>query len=157
MSERAHGHTSRLDQVVLAVIAANAVALVAGLVVDGHERMFESVHDGIVVFFLVELAARLRAHGWRFLRRPLNAFDAAAILVSAVPLAGVDPSLLRLARAARLVHFARHAGHLRVTPWLRLDHFLDLARVMFDRPDRPAFRRLQEPHDGKGHEAGLPS
>ena len=118
MNERAHRRMSRLDRVVLAVIAANAVALVAGLVVDGHERMFESMHDGIVAFFLVELVARLRAHGWRFLRRPLNAFDAAVILVSAMPLAGVDPSLLRLARAARLVHFARHAGHLRVAPWL---------------------------------------
>jgi len=123
MSERAHARMSRLDRVVLAVIAANAVVLVAGLVVDGHERMFELVHDGIVVFFVVELIARLRIHGWRFLRRPLNAFDAAVILVSAMPLAGADASLLRLARAARLVHFARHAGHLRLAPWL-LDQFL---------------------------------
>jgi voltage-gated sodium channel len=118
MNERAYGNTSRLDQVVVAVIAANAAALVAGLVVDGHQRMFESVHDGIVAFFVVELVARLRAHGWRFLRRPFNAFDAAVILVSAMPLAGVDASLLRLACAARLVHFARHAGHLRVVAWL---------------------------------------
>ena len=56
--------------------------------------------------------------GWRFLRRPFKAFDAVVILVSAMPMAGVDASLLRLARAARLMHFARHAGHLRVAPWL---------------------------------------
>lgn len=118
MNERAHARMSRLDRMVLAVIAANAVVLVAGFVVDGHERMFGSVHDGIVAFFLVEMVARLRAHGWRFLRRPFNACDAVVILVSAMPLAGVDASLLRLARAARLVHFARHAGHLRVAPWL---------------------------------------
>ena len=39
MNDRAHGHTSRLDRVVLAVIAANAVA-VAGVVIDGDERLF---------------------------------------------------------------------------------------------------------------------
>jgi hypothetical protein len=31
---------------VLAVIAANAVALVAGVVIDGHARLFEAVHNG---------------------------------------------------------------------------------------------------------------
>jgi hypothetical protein len=66
-----------------------------------------------------QLLARLHAHGWRFLRRPLNAFDAAVILVSAMPAVGVDASLLRLARAARLVHFARHSGHLRAVTCLR--------------------------------------
>jgi hypothetical protein len=40
------------------------------------------------------------------------------ILVSAMPALGVDASLLRLARASRLVHFARHAGHLRALTWL---------------------------------------
>jgi hypothetical protein len=34
-------------------------------------------------------------------------------MVSAMPALGVDASLLRLARVARLVHFARHSGHLR--------------------------------------------
>jgi hypothetical protein len=93
---------------------ANAVVLVAASVIDGHERLFESVHDGIVALFACELLARLRTHCWRFLRRPLSAFDAAVILVSAMPALGVDASLLRLARAARLVHFARHIRHLRL-------------------------------------------
>jgi hypothetical protein len=80
--------------------------------------LFEAIHDGIVAFFVCELLGRLRAGGWRFLRRPINAFDAAVILVSAMPALGVDASLLRLARAARLVHFAKHAGHLRAVAWL---------------------------------------
>lgn len=46
MNERVHGHVSRLDWLVLAVIAADAVALITGLVIDGHERLFEPVHDG---------------------------------------------------------------------------------------------------------------
>jgi hypothetical protein len=114
MNDRVHNRISRLERVVLAVIAANAVALVAGLVIDGHERLFETMHEGIVAFFVVELLARQHAHRWRFLRRPLNVFDAAVILVSAIPALGVDASLLRLARAARLVHFCRHAAHLRL-------------------------------------------
>jgi voltage-gated sodium channel len=112
-SDRAHGGVSRFDRVVLGVIVANAGVLVAGLAVDGHERLFDTVHDAIIAFFLLELLARLRAHGWRFPRRPLNAFDAAVILISAMPVLGVDASLLRLVRLMRLVHFARHASHLR--------------------------------------------
>jgi hypothetical protein len=97
------------------VIAVNAGVLVAGLVIGGHDQVFDQIHDGIAVIFLIELAARLRMNGWRFLRRPVNAFDAAVILVSALPVAGgVDASLLRVARLARLVHFAKHAGHLRL-------------------------------------------
>jgi voltage-gated sodium channel len=106
-----------IERAVAGVIAVNAGLLVAGLVIDGHERLFETVHDVIVAFFVLELIARLRASGWRFLRRPVNAFDAAVILVSVMPLAGVDASL-RLARLARVLHFAKHAAQLRVLPAL---------------------------------------
>jgi voltage-gated sodium channel len=102
-----------IEHAVAGVVAVNAGVLVAGLVVDGHERVFETLHDVIVAFFVLELLARLVANGWRFFARPFNAFDAAVILLSALPLAGVDASLLRLARLARLVHFARHASGLR--------------------------------------------
>jgi hypothetical protein len=98
---------------------ANAVVLVAASVVDGHERLFESVHDGIVALFVCELLARLRTHGWQFLRRPLSAFDAAVILVSAMPALGVDASLLRLARgppsAFRQAYRASEAAAVRTT------------------------------------------
>jgi voltage-gated sodium channel len=102
-----------IERAVAGVISANAVVLIAGLLVDGHERLFDTIHDAIVAFFLCELLARLLAHGWRFLRRPLNAFDATVILTSAMPMLGVDASLLRLARLMRLVHFVRHTSHLR--------------------------------------------
>jgi Ion transport protein len=109
----------RIEHAVAGVIAVNAGVLVAGLMVDGHERLFETAHDVIVAFFVLKLLTRLVANGWRFFARPFNAFDAAVILVSALPLAGVDASLLRLARLARLVHFARHAAHLRLLRLLR--------------------------------------
>jgi hypothetical protein len=90
------------------------VCLVAGLTVDGHEHAFEIVHDGFLAFFVAELALRLWRGGWRILRRPLNAFDAAVIAVSCMPLLGADASLLRVARLARLVHLVRHLSHLRL-------------------------------------------
>lgn len=108
-----------IERLVAGVVAINAGVLVAGLTVDGHERLFETVHDVIIAFFVLELFTRLRMNGWRFLVRPFNAFDAAVILVSALPLAGVDASLLRLVRLARVVHLARHAAHLRLLRLLR--------------------------------------
>lgn len=92
------------------VVVVNATVVVAGLVVGGHERLFEMAHDVILAFFVLELFARIAVNGWRFFARPFNAFDAAVILVSALPLAGVDASLLRVARFARLVHCARHVA-----------------------------------------------
>lgn len=106
--------TDIVERAVAGVIAINAGVLVAGLLINGHEELIEALHDGIVVIFMCELIVRLRLSGWRCLRRPANAFDAAVILVSALPLAGVDASLLRLARLARIVHFARHAAYLRL-------------------------------------------
>jgi voltage-gated sodium channel len=102
------------DYAVAGVIVANTAVLLAGLMVDGHEAAFETAHDGFLGFFAIELALRLRAGGWRFLRKPLNAFDTAVIGLSCLPVLGVDASLLRLARLARLVHLVRHVSHLRL-------------------------------------------
>jgi hypothetical protein len=102
------------ERVVIAAIAVNAVVVVAALAVGGHEEVFEAVHNVILAFFAVELAVHLRAHGWRFLRRPVNAVDAALIVASALPALGADAGLLRLARLARLAHLGRHISGLRV-------------------------------------------
>jgi len=112
------------EHAVAGVILANTGILAAGLVVDGHEAAFEMAHTGFVGFFAVELALRLRAAGWRFLRKPLNAFDAAVIALSTLPVLGVDASLLRLARLARLVHLMRHISHLRLIRLVRVDAVL---------------------------------
>ena len=103
------------DQVVAGVIIANAVILVASLIVDGHEQLFEVLHNLVLEFFIFELLARLRDVGWRLhalLRRPWNTFDVVIIALSFLPVLG-DASLLRVARLARVVHLMRHASHLR--------------------------------------------
>jgi voltage-gated sodium channel len=66
------------------------------------------------MFFVVELALRLRASRWQFFRGKWNMFDATVIALSLMPVLGVEASLLRVARLARLVHFARHISHLRL-------------------------------------------
>jgi hypothetical protein len=40
-------------RVVAGVIAGNAGLLVSGLVVDGHEQLFETAHNAILGFFCV--------------------------------------------------------------------------------------------------------
>jgi voltage-gated sodium channel len=109
---------TRLDQLVGGVIVANLAVLVASYLVDGCERTFELLHDVILAFFVVELASRLAAGGWRFLRRPFNMFEVLVILASALPVLGVDASLLRVARLARMAHLMRHASHLRLSRFL---------------------------------------
>ena len=56
-----------------------------------------------------------------------NCFDAAVIALSTMPILGVDASLLRVARMARMVHLMRHASHLRLSrllvPATRLGQF----------------------------------
>jgi len=48
-------------------------------VIDGHEEVFEAIHRGILALFVVELVTRLKAGGWRYLRRSWHAFDATVI------------------------------------------------------------------------------
>jgi len=76
----------------------------------------EFVHNLVLAFFVVELAVRFRRAGWRrFFIGRWNCFDAAVIALSTMPVLGVDASLLRVARMARMVHLMRHASHLRLS------------------------------------------
>lgn len=97
------------EHAVAGVILANTAILLAGLMVDGHEEWFEIGHNACLAFFVFELALRLRASRWQW-----NVFDALVIALSLMPMLGVEAALLRVARLARLVHFARHISHLRL-------------------------------------------
>jgi hypothetical protein len=128
VAARAVGRHGGFDPVVAGVIVFNTVVLVASLIVDGHESLFEVVHNLVLAFFVVELLVRLRQAGARrFLIGWGNSFDAIVIALSFLPVLGVDASLLRVARLARLVHLMRHASHLRLSrllvPVTRLGQF----------------------------------
>jgi hypothetical protein len=100
-------HSKAFEHAVEVAIAANAVLVATGVVVHGHESLFEQLHKPVLAFFVVELLVKLWAGGWGFIRRPLNAFDAAVISLSLMPALGAGASLLRVARLARLAHLTR--------------------------------------------------
>jgi Ion transport protein len=104
----------RFEHAVTAVIIANSVLLVWGLI--GHDELADHLETGCLVFFVGELVVRLRRAGWnpvRFLRSPWTAFDVLVIALSLAPMVGADTSLLRLAKLARMIHWLRHVTGLR--------------------------------------------
>ena len=68
----------------------------------------------ILAVFVIEMAVRVRARGLRFLWSGWGAVDCVVIGLSLLPALGLDSSLLRLCRTARLAHLLRHVPGLRV-------------------------------------------
>jgi hypothetical protein len=69
------------------------------------------------------------------------------MLASALPVLGVDASLLRVARLARMVHLLRHVSHLRLA---RLrpsahEHPLTAFQAAQTLPPAPAARQIPAP------------
>ena len=65
-------------------------------------RFFDSL---VLVIFVVEIALRLYAHGWRFFRDPWSLFDFTIVVISLLPASGPLQVLraLRILRALRLL------------------------------------------------------
>jgi len=109
---------TRFERLVVIVILANTAMLAVSLFDHDHENFIEASHVGFLTFFGVELVVRLGACGWnpcRFLRESWwNGFDAVVIVLSLLPVIGANLTILRVARAARLLHLLRHVGHLRL-------------------------------------------
>jgi len=104
----------RFDRAVTVAIVADVVVLAAGLVVAGHEQLFEKVDLYILWFFAAELAFRLARARLGFFRSPWNTADAIIIVVALLPVTGGGIAVLRLARLlARSAHLLRHTSHLR--------------------------------------------
>jgi voltage-gated sodium channel len=116
-SDRAHG-VSRFEAVVPAAILANSVVLGWGWIDHAHDVAAERIDTCFLVFFLVELFARLRHGGWRWLKQPWNFVDAGIIVLALLPVVGDSITVLRAARIAKLVHLGRHISHLRIAAWL---------------------------------------
>jgi voltage-gated sodium channel len=127
-----HGNTARFDRVALGAILVNTVVLGWSWLDHVHQQAIERIDTCFVVFFLIELVTRLRRAGWRWLRRPWNLFDATIILLALLPVLGDSITILRMARAAKLVHLGRHISHLRAAAWLgrRLNRPTEAAKIV---------------------------
>ena len=112
-----HGSTSRFDRAMVGAIVANTGVLGWSWLDHVHQQAIERIDTCFVVLFLIELLARLRRAGWRWLRRPWNLFDATIILLALLLVVGDGITILRMARVAKLVHLGRHISHLRAAAW----------------------------------------
>lgn len=96
------------QKVITGVILLNAVTLGAetspGLVAE-YGTVLHAVDRVVLGIFVVELVARIYAHGWRFFRDPWNWFDTVIVAVALLPTTGAFSVLraLRILRALRLI------------------------------------------------------
>jgi voltage-gated sodium channel len=127
-----HGNTSRFDRVALGAILTNTVVLGWSWLDHAHAVTLERVDTCFLVFFLIEIVARLRRAGWRWLAQPWNLFDATIILLALLPVLGDSITILRMARAAKVVHLGRHISLLRAAAWLgrRLKKPTEAAKIV---------------------------
>lgn len=117
VSEHESNHTV-LDKIVLAAIAANTGVVIWGVWDTDHEELLEMAHTALLAFFTVEVGIRLKVAGRQALKDRWLAFDTAVIVLSLMPFLGQASSLMRVARAARLVHLAKHISHLRMVRFI---------------------------------------
>lgn len=107
-------HHKAFDLAVASVIVVNTGLLAWAWLDPAREEIIDHIETVCLAFFVVELALRIRGHGLRFFRTGWGVADTLIIGLSLLPLLGVDVSLLRVARLARVFHLGRHITHLRL-------------------------------------------
>lgn len=106
------------DRIVVAAIIMTPLIFVWELCDRDMEETLAAIDTGILGFFVIELAVRVKHAGRKWYRDPWIWFDAVIIGLALLPL-GEDMLALRLMRACRLAHMGRHLPHLRHIPALR--------------------------------------
>jgi voltage-gated sodium channel len=100
--------SKQFQRAIIAVIVVNAIALgceTSAALVAEHGTLLTALDHIALGVFVVELTARLYAHGSRFFRDPWNCFDFLVVGISLLPAGGVLSVVrsLRILRALRLV------------------------------------------------------
>lgn len=97
-----------VQNAILVLIVVNAVTLgletsPTAMAVAGPVLL--AVDKAILVVFVVEIALRIAAHGWRFFRDPWSIFDFVVVAIALAPAAGQFSVLraLRILRVLRLI------------------------------------------------------
>jgi Ion transport protein len=108
-----------LERAVTAVIVANVVVMLWGLLDHGREELLGNIDLVIVWLFAGELLIRLAKARLGFFS-VWNTADAIIIVLALLPVLGGGVAVLRMARLAKLAHLGRHVNHLRGIRALRL-------------------------------------
>ena len=100
--------SARVQRVIVALIVVNAVTLgleTSSTVMDRIGPMLIRLDQLILSIFVLEIGAKLVAHGHRFFRNPWNVFDFVVVGIALVPAAGPFSVLrtLRVLRVLRLI------------------------------------------------------
>ncbi|MGH3994690.1 MAG: ion transporter, partial [Pseudonocardiaceae bacterium] len=98
----------RFQRFIVAVIVLNAVTLgleTSDRMIAEYGWLLHAVDRIALAIFVVELALRLTAHGWRFFRDPWSVFDFIIVTIALIPASGAFSVLraLRILRVLRLV------------------------------------------------------
>jgi voltage-gated sodium channel len=98
----------RIQHAIIALIIVNAIVLgleTSPAVMSRWGPVLTALDQAILAVFVVEIALRLTAHGWRFFRDPWSVFDFIVVGIALMPAAGPFAVLraLRVLRVLRLV------------------------------------------------------
>jgi hypothetical protein len=97
-----------MHRVIPFAIVANTVMWLYGLCDDTHEAVMERCHVALLALFVIEVVMLLHTQRLHYFTSPWSCFDLMVIVLSLLPMLGVDASVLRVARLARMVHLGRH-------------------------------------------------
>ncbi|MBB4680206.1 voltage-gated sodium channel [Crossiella cryophila] len=100
--------SARFQKVITAVILVNAIVLgceTSPTLVAEYGEWLHLIDRAVLAIFVLELSARLWAHGPAFFRDPWNWFDSIIIVIALLPTSGAFSVLraLRILRALRLI------------------------------------------------------
>ena len=97
--------SQRIEMFLIVLILLNAVIL--GLetfpsIMQSHGPWLRTIDKIILAIFVVEIAGRMVAHGWRFFRDPWSLFDFAVVAIALIPASG-PLAVLRTLRVLRVL------------------------------------------------------
>jgi voltage-gated sodium channel len=108
------GHGT-FGKVATGVIVVNAGIALTTFLHHEWEEPLALVEESCLAFFSVEMALKMYWQRTAFWRSKWNLFDLVVTVLAVLPLllVGLDMGVLRVARAARVLHVGRHVSTLR--------------------------------------------
>lgn len=97
--------SARIEYFLIALILINAVILgveTFPFIMERYGTLLHSIDALILGIFVIEIALRIAAHGWRFFRDPWSLFDFTVVAIALVPASG-PLAVLRTLRVLRVL------------------------------------------------------